>query len=132
MDLRSYNLNTTRGALKINAPLIALIEFLPQVPNQELYACLSLLNSIHEICICLKFSSKPSAPVISNLLISDDDVLTTARFKRDTWAEMAEKFNPKLDTKILVHGWKSSTQSNSIKSIRGAYMQRGHINVFGN
>uniref|UniRef100_A0A1A9WAL0 Lipase domain-containing protein n=1 Tax=Glossina brevipalpis TaxID=37001 RepID=A0A1A9WAL0_9MUSC len=74
-------------------------------------------------------SSKPS-PVVSNLLITDDEVLPSARSKRDTWAEMAEKFNPKLDTKILVHGWKSSTQSNSIKSIRGAYMQRGHINVF--
>ncbi|XP_053949838.1 pancreatic triacylglycerol lipase-like [Anastrepha ludens] len=52
------------------------------------------------------------------------------RQKRDTWEEMAEKFNADLDTKILVHGWKSSTTSDSIQSIRGAYAMRGNLNIF--
>lgn len=78
----------------------------------------------------LHFSSNPSDPLVNNFWLNDNEV-SNQRYKRDTWEEMAEKFNPKLDTKILVHGWKSSTQSNSIQSIRGAYMQRGHVNVFG-
>lgn len=44
---------------------------------------------------------------------------------------MAGKFNADLDTKILVHGWKSSTTSDSIQSIRGAYTMRGNLNIFG-
>ncbi|KAH8281617.1 hypothetical protein KR054_001782 [Drosophila jambulina] len=62
--------------------------------------------------------------------IDDDNFEFPQRHKRDTWQEMAEKFNPDLDTKILVHGWKSSTMSNSIQSIRGAYIERGQVNVF--
>ncbi|XP_039961152.1 lipase member H-like [Bactrocera tryoni] len=53
-----------------------------------------------------------------------------SRQKRDTWEEMADKFNADLDTKILVHGWKSSTTSDSIQSIRGAYTMRGNLNIF--
>ncbi|XP_018797464.1 PREDICTED: lipase member H-like isoform X1 [Bactrocera latifrons] len=53
-----------------------------------------------------------------------------SRQKRDTWEEMAGKFNADLDTKILVHGWKSSTTSDSIQSIRGAYTLRGNLNIF--
>ncbi|KAI8125506.1 Inactive pancreatic lipase-related protein 1 [Lucilia cuprina] len=75
--------------------------------------------------------SNPDTPVINTVPLEDNEVFNHLRVKRDSWEEMAEKFNPKLDTKILVHGWKSSTQSNSIQSIRGAYMQKGHINVFG-
>ncbi|XP_017479789.1 PREDICTED: pancreatic triacylglycerol lipase-like [Rhagoletis zephyria] len=52
------------------------------------------------------------------------------RQKRDTWEELAGKFNADLDTKILVHGWKSSTTSDSIQSIRGAYAMRGNLNIF--
>ncbi|KAI8125504.1 Inactive pancreatic lipase-related protein 1 [Lucilia cuprina] len=74
--------------------------------------------------------SNPDTPVINTVPLEDNEVFNHLRVKRDSWEEMAEKFNPKLDTKILVHGWKSSTQSNSIQSIRGAYMQKGHINVF--
>ncbi|XP_017116518.1 inactive pancreatic lipase-related protein 1 isoform X2 [Drosophila elegans] len=62
--------------------------------------------------------------------IDDNNFDFPQRHKRDTWQEMAEKFNPDLDTKILVHGWKSSTMSNSIQSIRGAYIERGQVNVF--
>ncbi|XP_017848914.1 pancreatic lipase-related protein 2 [Drosophila busckii] len=65
----------------------------------------------------------------SNFWIDEND-FQRVRHKRDTWQEMAEKFNPELDTKILVHGWKSSTMSNSIQSIRGAYLMRGQVNVF--
>ncbi|XP_013103655.2 inactive pancreatic lipase-related protein 1 isoform X1 [Stomoxys calcitrans] len=72
-------------------------------------------------------SSNPSEPVVSNVWLNEEGI---TRHKRDTWEEMAEKFNPALDTKILVHGWKSSTQSNSIQSIRGGYIKRGHVNVF--
>lgn len=65
------------------------------------------------------------------MALDDKQAFYHLRAKRDTWEEMAEKFNPKLDTKILVHGWKSSTQSDSIQSIRGAYRIKGHMNVFG-
>ncbi|XP_075151228.1 pancreatic triacylglycerol lipase [Haematobia irritans] len=73
-------------------------------------------------------TTNPSEPVVSNVWLNDEE--NSNRYKRDTWEEMAEKFNPALDTKILVHGWKSSTQSNSIQSIRGGYIKRGHVNVF--
>ncbi|XP_030387260.1 pancreatic triacylglycerol lipase [Scaptodrosophila lebanonensis] len=74
-------------------------------------------------------SDSPNDFRTSNFWINDND-FDRKRVKRDTWEEMAEKFNPQLDTKILVHGWKSSTMSNSIESIRGAYIQRGQVNVF--
>lgn len=74
-------------------------------------------------------SDAPNDMISSNFWIDEND-FERARHKRDTWQEMAEKFDPKLDTKILVHGWKSSTMSNSIQSIRGAYIQRGQVNVF--
>ncbi|XP_065356685.1 pancreatic triacylglycerol lipase [Calliphora vicina] len=74
--------------------------------------------------------SNPDKPLVNTVALDNSEAFLHLRAKRDTWDEMAEKFNPKLDTKILVHGWKSSTQSNSIQSIRGAYMQKGHINVF--
>lgn len=51
---------------------------------------------------------------------------------RDTWSAVAEKYNPAYDTKILVHGWKSSIQSDSITTIKGAYTKKGRLNVFGN
>ncbi|XP_011291727.2 inactive pancreatic lipase-related protein 1 isoform X1 [Musca domestica] len=72
-------------------------------------------------------STNPSEPIVNNVWMNEEE---QTRHKRDTWEEMAEKFNPALDTKILVHGWKSSTQSNSIQSIRGGYIKRGHVNVF--
>ncbi|XP_037957830.1 pancreatic triacylglycerol lipase [Teleopsis dalmanni] len=74
-------------------------------------------------------SDNTSKPTSAGFWVSENDI-TFRRRKRDTWEEMAEKFNPELDTKILVHGWKSSTQSNSIQSIRGAYTMRGKVNVF--
>ncbi|XP_067636725.1 pancreatic triacylglycerol lipase-like [Eurosta solidaginis] len=46
------------------------------------------------------------------------------------WDELLAEFKPELDTKILVHGWKSSARSRSIKAIRDAYMKRGNVNVF--
>ncbi|KAM8717407.1 hypothetical protein ACLKA7_004150 [Drosophila subpalustris] len=75
-------------------------------------------------------SAAPDDMRSSGFWIDENDFERVKRHKRDTWQEMAEKFDPKLDTKILVHGWKSSTMSNSIQSIRGAYLKRGQVNVF--
>ncbi|EDW12884.2 pancreatic lipase-related protein 2 isoform X2 [Drosophila mojavensis] len=74
-------------------------------------------------------SDAPNEVISSSFWIDEND-FEHERRKRDTWQDMAEKFDPKLDTKILVHGWKSSTMSYSIQSIRGAYIQRGQVNVF--
>ncbi|XP_028895241.2 pancreatic triacylglycerol lipase-like [Zeugodacus cucurbitae] len=67
-----------------------------------------------------------------------DKPLTTAfslrgglrRRKRETWEELADRFKADMNTKILVHGWKSSSRSNSIQAIRNAYTDRGNVNVF--
>ncbi|KAH8392135.1 hypothetical protein KR215_001734 [Drosophila sulfurigaster] len=75
-------------------------------------------------------SDAPDDMRSSSFWIDENNFQRDKRDKRDTWQEMAEKFDPNLDTKILVHGWKSSTMSNSIQSIRGAYLQRGQVNVF--
>ncbi|XP_022214736.2 inactive pancreatic lipase-related protein 1 isoform X1 [Drosophila obscura] len=76
------------------------------------------------------YGSDASLSSSADFWIDDNNFEFSQRHKRDTWQEMAEKFNPALDTKILVHGWKSSTMSNSIQSIRGAYIERGQVNVF--
>lgn len=81
------------------------------------------------LCNLSNFSDAPGDMRSSGFWI-DENNFERVRHKRDTWQEMAEKFDPSLDTKILVHGWKSSTMSNSIQSIRGAYLQRGQVNVF--
>ena len=52
------------------------------------------------------------------------------RHKRETWEELADRFKADMNTKILVHGWKSSSRSNSIQAIRNAYVDRGNVNVF--
>lgn len=54
----------------------------------------------------------------------------TTRRKRETWEELADRFKADMNTKILVHGWKSSSRSNSIQAIRNAYADRGNVNVF--
>lgn len=83
----------------------------------------------------LNYSANPNIANPTTIQISVSNHTTSegshSRSKRDTWEEMAGKFNPDLDTKILVHGWKSSTTSDSIQSIRGAYTIRGNLNIFG-
>lgn len=71
---------------------------------------------------------------LTKLFNETKDVVNTSDVerKRDTWSEVAEKYNPAYSTKILVHGWKSSIQSESITTIKGAYTKRGRLNVFGN
>ncbi|XP_039961100.1 pancreatic triacylglycerol lipase-like [Bactrocera neohumeralis] len=70
-------------------------------------------------------------PFISNFSIEHyDEATPQQRHEIDEWDELLAEFKPELDTKMLVHGWKSSTQSRSIQSIREAYTKRGKLNVF--
>ncbi|XP_054729783.1 pancreatic triacylglycerol lipase-like [Anastrepha obliqua] len=70
-------------------------------------------------------------PFISN--ISIEPFATTVvrhRHASEEWGELLAQFKPELDTKMLVHGWKSSSQSRSIQSIREAYTKHRNVNVF--
>lgn len=70
-------------------------------------------------------------PFISNFSIEPyEEATLQERHEIDEWGELLAEFKPELDTKMLVHGWKSSTQSRSIQSIRQAYTKRGMVNVF--
>lgn len=65
---------------------------------------------------------------------SDNNPLTWSywfsnRQKRETWSQITESFDPSLETKILVHGWKSSSMSNTIQSIKNEYLKKGKHNV---
>ncbi|XP_017470989.1 PREDICTED: inactive pancreatic lipase-related protein 1-like [Rhagoletis zephyria] len=76
-------------------------------------------------------SSNPDKPVTTAFsLLEGPTTSTTRRRKRETWEELADRFKPDINTKILVHGWKSSSRSNSIQAIRNAYTERGNVNVF--
>ncbi|XP_055839590.1 pancreatic triacylglycerol lipase [Episyrphus balteatus] len=73
------------------------------------------------------YPSEEDKPIIGQFWVATE---TFIRRKRDSWTEMAKKFNPELETKILVHGWKSSSQSNSIQSIKNGYRRKGSYNIF--
>ncbi|XP_067624561.1 pancreatic triacylglycerol lipase-like [Eurosta solidaginis] len=73
-------------------------------------------------------SNKPLSTTIS--LLEASKAFDGRRRKRETWEELADRFKPDINTKILVHGWKSSSTSNSIQGIRNAYIDRGNVNVF--
>nr|XP_036224827.1 pancreatic triacylglycerol lipase isoform X2 [Bactrocera oleae] len=76
------------------------------------------------------YNSDPT-PFISNFSIEPyEEATLQERHEIDEWDELLAEFKPELDTKMLVHGWKSSTQSRSIQSIRQAYTKRGMVNVF--
>lgn len=51
------------------------------------------------------------------------------RQKRETWSQITERFDPSIETKILVHGWKSSSMSNTIQSIKNEYLKKGKHNI---
>lgn len=54
------------------------------------------------------------------------------RRRRDTNRdEFNSYFDPKRDTKVLIHGWQSSSKSDTIQSIMMAYLEMGDYNVIG-
>ncbi|XP_017484001.1 PREDICTED: lipase member I-like [Rhagoletis zephyria] len=77
-------------------------------------------------------SHQSLTPFISNISIEQfsDTVVRHPQAHDDEWGELLAEFKPELDTKMLVHGWKASTQSRSIQLIRDAYNRRGNMNVF--
>ncbi|XP_014087328.2 pancreatic triacylglycerol lipase [Bactrocera oleae] len=78
-------------------------------------------------------STNPDIPVTSAFSLRESPITTRQsqqRHKRETWEELADRFKADMNTKILVHGWKSSSRSNSIQAIRNAYVDRGNVNVF--
>lgn len=51
--------------------------------------------------------------------------------QRESWDLLVKQFNPDFDTKIIVHGWKSSIQSPSVTLIKEAYNKKKRLNIFG-
>ncbi|KAJ6626577.1 Pancreatic triacylglycerol lipase, partial [Pseudolycoriella hygida] len=52
------------------------------------------------------------------------------RKKRDTsMDEFNNQYNPSKETKILIHGWRSSTNSDTVQHIKDAYLQKFDYNV---
>lgn len=60
-------------------------------------------------------------------------VLFTARKKRSTFdPSVIDNFDSNLDTKIIVHGWKSSSQSDTVQTIKNEYLKKDSYNIIGN
>lgn len=49
----------------------------------------------------------------------------------DSLEEFNYYYNPDLPTKILIHGWKSSTQTDTIRNIKNGYLAKNDCNVIG-
>ncbi|XP_004525105.2 pancreatic triacylglycerol lipase [Ceratitis capitata] len=101
--------------------LAYLLEPPPEVErNMPMFVQFEYYNSPHAL-----------SPYISNISIEPSDETPFQRHEtHEEWEQLLVEFKPELDTKMLVHGWKSSTQSRSIQSIREAYARRGNMNVF--
>lgn len=56
---------------------------------------------------------------------------TQLRERRDTLDDFNSAYNAQLPTKILIHGWKSSTKSDTIQNIKNAYLTQSDCNVIG-
>lgn len=54
------------------------------------------------------------------------------RKKRDTSLdEFNQLYKPNKETKIIIHGWRSSTNSDTVQNIKDSYLQKYDINVIG-
>lgn len=54
------------------------------------------------------------------------------RKKRDTSMEDFNKlYDPDKETKIIIHGWRSSTNSDTVQNIKDSYLQKFDVNVIG-
>lgn len=54
------------------------------------------------------------------------------RKKRDTSLDEFNKlYKPNKETKIIIHGWRSSTTSDTVQNIKDSYLQKYDINVIG-
>lgn len=45
--------------------------------------------------------------------------------------EFYREFQPELDTKIVIHGWLSNTNSNTVQNIKDQYLRFKKYNVIG-
>lgn len=45
--------------------------------------------------------------------------------------EFYREFQPQLDTKIVIHGWLSNTNSNTVQNIKNEYLRYKKYNVIG-
>lgn len=57
-------------------------------------------------------------------------VVQLKRHKREL-AEFNGMYNPDVPTFIVVHGWKSSTQSDTVQNIKNGYLMTRECNVIG-
>lgn len=53
------------------------------------------------------------------------------RRKRRNVEEFTEAFNKDLQTYVVVHGWKSSTASDTVQDIKDNYLKTRECNVIG-
>lgn len=54
------------------------------------------------------------------------------RKKRDaSLDEFNNQYQPNKDTKIIIHGWRSSSESDTVKNIKDSYLNKFDINVIG-
>lgn len=60
----------------------------------------------------------------------DPKVMQLKRRKRDL-EEFNESFQSNAPTFIIVHGWKSSTQSDTVQNIKNGYLMTRECNVIG-
>lgn len=48
----------------------------------------------------------------------------------DTHYDSIADFNPKLNVKFIIHGWKSNSNTEAIINIKNAYLSTGDFNIF--
>lgn len=47
------------------------------------------------------------------------------------WQDFRTSFQPDLETKVLIHGWESDTQSAFVQSVKNNYLQSRECNIIG-
>lgn len=45
--------------------------------------------------------------------------------------EFNRLFRPDLETKIIIHGWRGSPQTDTVQNIKNAYLKNGLYNIIG-
>lgn len=54
------------------------------------------------------------------------------RKKRDTpMDDFNKQYDPAKCTKIIIHGWRSSSESDTVRNIKDSYLHNYDVNVIG-
>lgn len=55
---------------------------------------------------------------------------TPKEINYDSTDDSLDNFDPSLETKFIIHGWNSNSNSNAVQDIKDEYLKRGDYNIF--